>query len=420
MAGGALMQLVAYGAQDVYLTGNPSITFFQAVYKKHTNFAMETIEQTIDGAVGNTGHCSVTLGRNGDLVGDMFLEMIPKKEVDELKGCWVGERAIQSIDLSIGGQRIDKHYQKWWRLYSELYMDANERMNYGKMTSTMLTADATVSQRVYLPLLFFFNRDPGLYLPLIALQYHEVKIDINLNNTFDDYFEKSLACWANYIFLDSEERKRFAQTSHEYLIEQVQHTGNDAVVDGSVKQIRLAYNHPVKDLVWCFSNTSTGFENDMWDTTTPGLIQVTMDHKSGMNSLNEIGVPHLLGESANMPLEENTPSSTVAGGPLSQFKLILNGQDRFKKHPGKYFNQVQPFQHYKGTPYPGIYAYSFALKPGDHQPTGTCNFSRIDNSVAWISMKKSFDVNMNQLNMFAVNYNILRVESGMGGLAFSN
>ena len=217
--------------------------------------------------------------------------------------------------------------------------------------------------------------------------------------------------------MDSEERKRFAQTGHEYLIEQVQHTGNDAVVSGSVKQIRLAYNHPVKDLVWCFSNTSTGLKNDMWETTTPGVLAVTLDTTAAHSQLlSEMGVPHL-GSGVSKLIEENTPTATIAGGPLSQFKLILNGQDRFKKHPGKYFNQVQPFQHYKGTPYPGIYAYSFALKPGEHQPTGTCNFSRIDNSVAWISMKNSEKI---QLNMFAVNYNILRVESGMGGLAFSN
>ena len=420
MAGGALMQLVAYGAQDVYLTGNPSITFFQAVYKKHTNFAMETIEQTVDGAVGNTGHCSVTVGRNGDLVGEMYLELTPVSTgVSVTDGCWVGERAISSIDLSIGGQRIDKHYQKWWRLYSELYMDNTERMNYGKMTSTITGGAATVSQRVYLPLIFFFNRNPGLYLPLIALQYHEVKIDINLNDTFETYFDKSLSCWANYVFLDSEERKRFAQTGHEYLIEQVQHTGNDSVVSNSVKQVRLAYNHPVKDLVWCFSSSSNGAGNDMWETTTPAALTMTLDPDGSNFVPNISGVPLL--SDGGFPLEEETipiaATNVTAAGPLSQFKLILNGQDRFKEQPGKYFNQVQPYQHYSGSPYPGIYAYSFALKPGDHQPTGTCNFSRIDNSVAWVSMKTSAKT---QLNMFAVNYNILRVQSGMGGLAFSN
>jgi hypothetical protein len=334
-------------------------------------------------------------------------------------GCWAGERAISSIDLSIGGQRIDKHYQKWWRLYSELYMDNTERMNYGKMTSIHTTvAAAAVSERVYLPLIFFFNRNPGLYLPLIALQYHEVKIDINLNDTFDTYFDKSLSCWANYVFLDSEERKRFAQTGHEYLIEQVQHTGTDAVTNDSVKQVRLAYNHPVKDLVWCFSSTSNGANKDMWETTTPAAaLTMTLDPDGSNFVPNISGVPLLTDN--NFPLESlPAPNGVVtAVGPLSQFKLILNGQDRFKEQPGKYFNQVQPYQHYPGTPYPGIYAYSFALKPGDHQPTGTCNFSRIDNSVAWVRMKDSEKL---QLNMFAVNYNILRVQSGMGGLAFSN
>ena len=477
MAGGALMQLVAYGAQDVYLTGNPSITFFQAVYKKHTNFAMETIEQTVDGAVGNTGHCSLTVGRNGDLVGEMFLELKPVdglNDVSDNSGAsseWLAERAIKSIDLTIGGQRIDKHYQKWWRMYSELYMDEAKRNQYGKMTSTFLDSGVAVTEeRVYLPLIFFFNRNPGLYLPLIALQYHEVKIDINLSDDFNSYFNQSLACWANYIFLDSDERKRFAQTGHEYLIDQVQHTGTDAVVSGSVKQVRLAYNHPVKELVWCFSSTSNGLKNDMWDTSTPqNVCNMTVNPVSTYDVSNlvmnvgptltanlsnlvsnlvvtgtspfephVVAYPHLSVQSLSVNStatanifadgkgfwveDRQAGTNTTTGGncsvgPMKKFKLILNGQDRFKEQLGKYFNQVQPFDHHSGNPYPGIYSYSFALKPEEHQPSGSCNFSRIDNSVASVNMKTS---DLTQLNMFAVNYNILRVQSGMGGLAFSN
>jgi len=173
----------------------------------------------------------------------------------------------------------------------------------------------------------------------------------------------------------------------------------------------------VKDLVWCFSATSNGGGDDMWDTTTPAGLEVTLENDVYPGMLCELGVPRHKIAVNEFVLEENTPTGGTPAGPLSQFKLILNGQDRFKEQTGKYFNQVQPYQHYSGSPYPGIYAYSFALKPGDHQPTGTCNFSRIDNSVAWVSMKTSEKL---QLNMFAVNYNILRVQSGMGGLAFSN
>jgi len=134
------MQLVAYGAQDVYLTGNPEVTFFQAKYKRHTNFAMENIEQTVNGTAANSGRVSVTVARNGDLVGDMYVELlsaaaasISSNATDD--SCWVAERAISSVELSIGGQRVDKHYQKWWRLYSELYLDESKKLTYGKMTS---------------------------------------------------------------------------------------------------------------------------------------------------------------------------------------------------------------------------------------------------------------------------------------------
>jgi hypothetical protein len=172
------MQLVAYGAQDVYLTGNPKVTFFQAVYKRHTNFAMENIEQTVNGTPGPDGRVSVTIARNGDLVADMYVELKAGEDA-ATTDAWIAERAVKDVELSIGGQRIDKHYQKWWRLYSELYLDESKKANYGKMT-TSIKDDG----KVFLPLIFFFNRNPGLALPLIALQYHEVRLDFDLSSEF--------------------------------------------------------------------------------------------------------------------------------------------------------------------------------------------------------------------------------------------
>jgi len=428
MAGG-LMQLVAYGAQDVYLTGSPKVTFFQAVYKRHTNFAMETIEQVVNGSAGNNARLSVTVARNGDLIGEMYMEMVSNVS-DYLSAPgtasaeWLAERAIADIELTIGGQRIDKHYQKWWRLYSELYLDEAKRVQYGKMTSASLG-----SGKVYLPLIFFFNRNPGLYLPLIALQYHEVRLDITLSSLFTTYLTTSgLKVWGNYVYLDTEERRRFAQKGHEYLIEQVQHTGVDTVTAAGTKQVRLSYNHPVKELVWCFSGTgTTATDEDMWDTTSNvGFTEVSTLPVSaaGANcyvSPNVCGAPMILqdGVNSNVWIEDGAVGAITSVGPLSTFKLILNGQDRFKEQTGKYFNQVQPFYHHSGNPYPGIYSYSFALKPEEHQPTGTCNFSRIDNAQVEVVQKADTNRTTN-MHMFAVNYNVLRIQSGMGGLAFSN
>lgn len=422
MAGG-LMQLVAYGAQDVYLTGNPKVTFFQAVYKRHTNFAMETIEQTMNGTAGAGGRVSVTVARNGDLIGDMFLEATTKASLANASGStidtnWVAERIVSTAELSIGGQRIDKHYQRWWRLYSELYLSEGSKLNYAKMTTNPV---GNSTKQVYLPLIFFFNRNPGLALPLIALQYHEVRIDIDLSSEFDLYVT-GLKVWGNYMYLDTEERRRFAQKGHEYLIEQVQHTGTDALSAGGTKQVRLSYNHPVKELVWCVTD-GVSTESNLWNLgtqTDAAKVAIASGQIANANCVatttSSSGVPQFV--TGDLGGSVDYVEETV--GALSTAKLVLNGQDRFKEQSGKYFNQVQPFAHHTGSPYAGVYSYSFALKPEEHQPTGTCNFSRIDNAQMSVTCNAAGDRAALALQMFAVNYNVLRVQSGMGGLAFSN
>jgi len=307
-------------------------------------------------------------------------------------------------------------------LYSELYLDESKKANWGKMTT------AEDGKVVYLPLIFFFNRNPGLFLPLIALQYHEVRIDFDLASDMETYLNKNVfKVWANYVYLDTEERRRFAQKGHEYLIEQVQHTGSDTVTaSGSAQNKRLSYNHPVKELVWCFNDpASANAATAMWNfTTAPGtsgiVLEADPEAAHGSNAYVSVGqgtgVPLLRTgaswEGASIKFREETV------GPLTEFKLVLNGQDRFKAQKGKYFNQVQAYNHHSGNPYPGVYSYSFALKPEEHQPTGTCNFSRIDNAQVAVTIPSG--VASTTMNMFAVNYNVLRIQSGMGGLAFSN
>jgi len=455
------MQLVAYGAQDVYLTGNPKVTFFQAVYKRHTNFAMEVIQQTVNGTPANSGRVSVTIARNGDLVGNMHLALSPVLAASTTNltsnnfnydTVWVAERSIAAVELTIGGQRIDKHFQTWWRLYAEVFLSDENKVQYNKMTSSSVShkmpGTGTTPHRVYLPLLFFFNRNPGLYLPLIALQYHEVRLDFDLTAYYQNYLSTSVfEVWANYVYLDTEERRRFAQKGHEYLIEQVQHTGGDTIAtlgETAPQLIRLSFNHPVKELVWCYQNSNpTQYLNSMWNfTTNPANVNVTVD--SGLLiASNASTQPHLLsspqvitGSNVFIDLAAGRGAATTGGiyvswteegncapsnyetGAMHQFKVVLNGQDRFKEQYGRYFNQVQPFYHHTGNPYPGIYTYSFALQPEEHQPTGTCNFSRIDNAQVFVALKDKALSNIQK--MFAINYNILRIQSGMGGLAFSN
>jgi hypothetical protein len=282
---------------------------------------------------------------------------------------------------------------------------------------------------------------------LIALQYHEVRLDIDLSAEFSDYIDntKSVKVWGNYVYLDTEERRRFAQKGHEYLIEQVQHTGADSVSSATTKTVRLSYNHPVKELVWCVndakSSGSTAQGNEMWAFCAgPELVTATNDISLGCNAgvvgssnvavePHKCGAPHLLVgnvaaecqlvESGSVTVAHADGAPGVQIGPLNTFKLVLNGQDRFKEQSGRYFNQYQPLQHHSGNPMAGVYAYSFALKPEEHQPTGSCNFSRIDNAQVQLTFKEQTSATA-QLSMFATNYNVLKIQSGMGGLAFSN
>jgi len=476
MPGGALLQLVAYGAQDVYLTGKPTVTFFQSVYKRHTNFAIEAIPQTLSGQPNPGGLVSVTLARTGDLIGDMWVVLQPtptssgqltsNNSVADM--CWVAERAFNSIELFIGGQPIDKHYQLWFRLYAECFLDDSKKCNYGKLTSLPVpnNVNQTSTGYVYLPLMFFFNRNPGLYLPLIALQYHEVRIDFTISANYANYFGTNPpTVWANYMYLEKEERDKFATKNQEYLIEQVQYVNGDPVGSSSENTpsvIRMQYNHPVKELIWVYQNSAPNSNpNAMWNFSsnvanvnvtinTNNLAQsgaLTQPHNTGSPMLyipsvlsaplystaagsvaqngtifaqSNVLTGNVLWVEAGLP-QYGTANVTYGQevGPLHKFKLILNGTDRAAEQFGKWYNQYQSYQYHTGHPYPGIYVYSFALKPEELQPSGACNFSRIDMAQVAVSLKTGMPNGLVQ-QMFAVNYNILRIASGMGGLAFAN
>lgn len=460
--GGGLLQLVAYGAQDVYLTGNPQITFFKVVYRRHTNFAMESIQQTFNGTNNFGSSVSVLITRNGDLINRIYFNASlynnetkatgpitgsQDNATSETKGLalppYFGQRLLKTIELEIGGQKIDKHYSEWLYIWNELSMSAGKKDGYramvgGDAMNRSVYLGPQESYEVYVPLEFWFCRNVGLALPLIALQYHEVKINLTYasatemvdkstgvkcnmiqdglvtdsgvtsytgadDSTVDEIFSgvsnadnKSLtgsssnlklnnvSIWVDYIFLDTDERRRFAQLSHEYLIEQLQFTGTENITSSSsTKGLRMTFNHPCKELIWVVHNDSTA---SFWN-----------------NYSSEDSTTAKLGSGAN---------------PVNNAKIQLNGNDRFAERDGNYFSIVQPYQHHECTPdkyHSGINVYSFALKPEDHQPSGTLNMSRIDTAVLSMSSGISGTV-----SIFAVNYNVLRIMSGMGGLAYSN
>ena len=413
------MQLVAYGAQDIYLTGNPQITFFKVVYRRHTNFAVESIAQTFNGTADFGNKVSCVISRNGDLVGNMYLQVkLPKLDQTQSSSTyanWVngmGNALIKTVDVEIGGQQIDKHYAEWLDIWGELNVSKCQQQSYDAMvgnynSSTGLKYSAAYTKTLYVPLRFWFNRNPGLALPLIALQYHEVKInvdfrplkelvnsDVALTTPTDSDGStaaiSSCDLYVDYIYLDTDERRRFAQISHEYLIEQVQHTGNEAVAAStSSLRVDINYNHPVKALYWVFVDDDYS----------------TVNTSSGNNILKY----------QNDPID----STTGRYDTFATLKVLLNGHDRFAVRDSDYFRLVQNNQHSTCSPRKHVYTYSFALKPDEHQPSGTCNFSRIDNATMQFTLSSDQQV-AKTLKVFAVNYNVLRIMSGMGGLAYSN
>jgi hypothetical protein len=428
--GGGLLQLVAYGAQDAYLSGNPQITFWKGLFKRHTNFAMEPFRINLSGQAAWGVKHSALIGRHADLLYSTYLEVVlPYDQHFNGDQGRLGYNLIKYVELDIGGQLIDRLYGEWMFLWDTLSYSYDKRVALSDSVGLLDSGDvytgdpATCTENngrppqpkvLYIPLNFFYTRNPGAALPLIALQYHEVKINIEWNDAkfvaANFTQAKSLkqpvqaAVYIDYIYLDTEERRRMAQQSHEYLIEQVQFNEDQGVTSAN-NRIDLTFNHPVKELVWVvqpeyYTNCSLMTENDEGTRLWP---------------------------------------FTYDWGAVYEQHIQINGQDRLDKRYGDYFHTVQPLQHHTGAgsawygndwaDQPDVYCYSFALRPEEHQPSGTCNFSRIDTATIVMNFAGSgkwddaIDVSPSNpwnVRVYAINYNILRIMSGMGGLAYSN
>jgi hypothetical protein len=518
------MQLVAYGAQDVYLTGQPQITFWKVTYRRHTNFAMESIENTFNGQADFGRRVQCTISRNGDGAYKTYLQVtLPEiSQTDAAYARWLdypGEQLINMVEVEIGGQRIDRQYGDWMHIWNQLTLTTEAERGYNKMVgqTTQLTyitdpsfADidepcsntappavctprkALPETTLYVPLQFWFCRNPGLALPLIALQYHEVKINVEFRpideclwavNNMDatatgsqkapGAYTKSLVAaslYVDYLFFDTDERRRMAQNPHEYLIEQLQFTGDESIGSSSNK-IKLNFNHPCKELVWvvqpdanvdycnsfvpdkllfktlgaqpfnytdsidalpnaihAFAGEGTigtnGFINGSGLFADPGAEWgVTGSAWAGSQSLFNDNEGSNVSDAGAFVLAETALNMHCWGqNPVVTAKLQLNGQDRFSEREGTYFDLVQPYQHHTRNPDTGINVYSFALRPEEHQPSGTSNFSRIDNANLQlvVSYNAIGENRTAKVRVYATNYNVLRVMSGMAGVAYSN
>jgi hypothetical protein len=402
--GGGLIQLIAVGIQDIYLIGNPQITYFKTVYKKHTNFSIESIYQSIDGRTDFGQIIEITIARKGDLIKDIIFEiLLPALPVGYYWTNGIGNVLLKQIDLEIGGQLVDRHFSNWLDIWSQLTINDSKIGAYNSMVGNFNTissqqASAQIPFRLQVPMFFWFNRDWAHALPLIALQYHDVKLKVYLrdfnscyrNETISTlltgYSIQSMNVWVDYIYLDMDERKKYADKSHEYLIDQVQFSGDTFISsDDSSASIKLNFNHPVKEVYW---------------------INIPNDH---------LQTNILFG---NKQLDYTIPTSIETFG---SGLIQLNGIDRFNSRSANYFRLVQNYQFHTRYSSKNIYTYSFGLFPERQQPSGTCNMSKITNVNLYLDYSSiNHSANNMVLKVYGVNYNILRIMSGMAGIAFSN
>lgn len=432
MTNGGMLQLVAYGTQDLYLTSKPQITFWKSVHKRHTLFAIESTKQEINGDPDFGRKFTCTIAKNGDLLYKMLVE-VELPDINEVyrSGAGpftdvqysfsyvndVGMMLLKSVELDIGGQKIERHIPEWCDSWTCLTVPANKRSGFNRMVGhydDWSPSDSTKSfsgsidemnrrRTLYIPLQFFFNRHQGLAIPLVAMSFHDIKLHFELESVFnlvvmtsnnttvpeqtkrlvlssiqDKIHITTFTIYTDMVFLDTVERDFFSQTKHEYLIEQVQYLGEEMIPNAEGSSILpinfrvpIPFVNPVKELVWVFVDDS-----------------VIGDQLAYLNLMDSA-------------------------------RLVMNGNDRFSERTGDYFSTVQPWNHHTTVPTKPIYVYSFSTAPEEWQPSGTCNFSKIDSCQLFMKIRvRNNDRQFRgKLKVFAMSYNILRIMDGLAGLA---
>jgi len=434
---GGLLQLVATGRQDVYLSGNPQTTFFKQVYRRHTNFSMETQRIPFDTGVDFNKLITVTIPRNGDLLSQLFLEIqlpqitpsgpvkpgmppstLPPTDYSTVvpSVSWVngvGYAMIDYISVWIGQQEVDRHYGEFLYLWTQLTTPGSKKAGVNFMTGTQEVYNETTQQgplRLFVPLYFWFCKNPGLALPLIALQATPIKLYIKLKNGADMVYSNVLenavlteqcppatlmtsppvitemTLWGDFIYLDTEERRRFVSSKHEYLIDQVQQQRRFSIPKRATSTtVPLTFNHPMKEMIWVFNQDR--------------MLEAHEYFNYGSRMLTEYGIP-------NIDL-------------MSSALLQFDGYDRFEEQSAEYFRLMQPYQRHTAIPNDFIYVYSFSLAPEAAQPQGSCNGSRLDSIVLQAQMNPNVTSRSAGVTVYATNYNVLRIVAGIGGVLFT-
>lgn len=473
------MQLVSYGVEDLYLTGNPMITYFKAVYRRHTNFATEVIKQRFSDTPDFGRSVSAVIARNGDLLSNLFLSIeVPELRAKNLTRVnkWVdnlGHYLVDYVEVELGGMVIDRHNGDWLEIWSQLTMTTEQRQGYLEMIGngrldalgrpTGLQKDRNSSfipsEVIYVPLQFWFCRNFGLALPLIAMQYHEVKVNLELaplnrvtrtaGVALNPTSLNNVTLWAEYVYLDTEERNRFKNSRHEYLIEQVQYQENTVYTSNdrqapSTSEVTILFQHPVKELIWVVQPLEFLEGDDVQLNNYTSVMAQPPMTQTAVNLIDDLGVNGLAAINTSHRFNDITQQSTVcpsgALNPVTSATITVNGNRRLEEQPGTYFNQYQPYRYHTAVPpSPGINVYSFALEPEQHQPSGSINMSMLENATLHLHLAHLQEATPNPnyqypglgtinpilsnqcvCKLYGINYNVLRIMNGLSGIAYQS
>jgi hypothetical protein len=417
----ALLQLVSRGRQDAYLTSNPQFTFFKHVYRRYTPFAIESIPIDFDGNADFGRRITTLIPRHADLLSSLFIEVdlppLPQAAGQYDLNYWVndiGHSLIQDISIEIGEKEIDKHTGEWLNIWGELTVPKSQRAGYDEMVGHWNNyppspLDASSNLHLTIPLRFWFCNTIGAAIPLVALQAHPVRIIIHLRPFQELWWSTAIPAapgqpcpaippvaitrfqmFGDYIYLDTEERRRFASADHEYLIDQLQIAPPQSIPKGVASaNVPLYFNHCCKEFIWVVQESRMKSARE-WFNFTSAL----------QNNGGEPGV-----------IEQDLLSTAI---------LRLDGYDRFYVRNAPYFRLTQPYQHHTSVPTPPvyIYLYSFSMKPEQEQPSGSLNCSKIDDIVLSMTFNPNELTYDRTVHIYAPNYNVLRIVGGLGGLAF--
>jgi hypothetical protein len=513
---GGLLQLSSYGIQDLYLSGNPQMTLFKTNYKRYTNFAVEIMKLPLTGTINFNNTLTCKISSHGDLATKMYLKIIVRGS-SSTNGKWafcknLGNMLIDNIAFLINGTIVDRQYGEWLNIWNEVFRNPEHERSYNKMVGN--TSDYTTLSEddkevtLFIPLLFFFNRHNGLALPLIALQHSTLRLDIKLNkseycfvNEYEyhngsDFSPTSVSLtllspelYINYVFLDRDERRRFAKYRHEYLIEQVQQSGPVTIPENTTSgTYDLLFNHPCKIIFWNIKrvNLQQGIKylsQENLETATKRIVLAYADFTSvipagtyftavdnvsselkiiienayavskisseakatldlvscdklltseqfsdenwiitlGATAVRNTGIinpGNVAFDIVMYQLDNYALYNDFTGDPMKTATIKLNGQDRFSIQNSKYFTYVQDYEIGKSTPKQGLYMYSFALFPYEHQPSGTCNFTKLDTGTLNYTLADNIPESI--ITAYTINYNVLKIMGGMGSLSYAN